>query len=39
MTCSSFDELLSEIRPQITYRNTVMRASVPSKERLALTLR
>jgi hypothetical protein len=39
MTCSSFDELLSMIRPKITYRNTVMRASVPPEERLAVTLR
>ena len=39
MTCSSFDELSSMIRPKITYRNTVMRASVPPEERLAVTLR
>jgi len=36
---SSFDELSSMIRPKITYRNTVMRASVPPEERLAVTLR
>ena len=29
MTCSSFDELLFMIGPKITYRNSVMRASVP----------
>jgi hypothetical protein len=39
MTCSSFDELLSMIRPKITYRNTVMTASVLPEERLAVTLR
>ena len=39
MTCSSFDELSSMIRPKITYRNTVMRASVPPEERLAVTLK
>jgi hypothetical protein len=39
MTGSSFDELLSMIRPKITYRNTVMWASVPPEERLAVTLR
>lgn len=33
MTCSSFDELLSIIGPKITYRNAVMRASVPTEER------
>ena len=39
MTCSSFDELSSMIGPKITYRNTMMRASVPPEERLAVTLR
>ena len=39
MTFSSYDELLSMIRPKITYQNTVMRASVPPEERLAVTLR
>ena len=39
MTCSSIDELSSTIRPKITYRNNVMRASVPPEEGLAVTLR
>jgi len=39
MTFSSFDKLLSMIRPKITYRNTVMRASVPPEERQAVTIR
>jgi hypothetical protein len=39
MTCSSLDELSSMIRPKITYRNTVMRVSVPPEGRLAVTLR
>jgi len=29
---SSFDELLFMNRPKITYRNTVLRVSVPSEE-------
>jgi hypothetical protein len=39
MTCSSFYELLSLISHKITYRNTVIRASVSAEERLAVTLR
>jgi hypothetical protein len=39
MTYSSFDELSSMLGPKITYRNTVMRASVTPEERLAITLR
>jgi len=39
MTSSSFDELLSMIRSKITYQNTVMRASLPPEERLAVTVR
>jgi len=39
MTCKSFDELSSMIGPKITYRNIVMRASVPPDKRLAVTLR
>jgi len=39
MTFCSFDELSSMIRPKITYRNTVMTASVPPEERLAVTVR
>jgi hypothetical protein len=35
MTCSSFEELSTMIRPKITYRNTVTRTSVPPEERLA----
>jgi len=31
ISCSSVDELLFMIRPKITYRNTVMRVSVPSE--------
>jgi len=38
MTCSSFDELSSMIRPKITYRNTVMTASVSPEGRLDLTV-
>jgi len=32
MTCSSFNELSSIIRPKITYQNTVMRASCYQKK-------
>jgi hypothetical protein len=39
MTSSSFDELLSIIGPKITYRNAMMRASVPPEERLTVTQR
>jgi hypothetical protein len=39
MNFSSFDKILSMIRPKITYRNTVMRVSVAPEERLAVTLR
>ena len=34
MACSSFDQLSCMTGPKITYRNTVMRVSVPPEERL-----
>lgn len=39
MTVASFDELLSLMRPLITYQDTTMRLSVPAEERLMVTLR
>lgn len=39
MSIDSFDELLSHLRPSISYKNTTWRRAVPAEERLVVTLR
>ena len=39
MSCSQFEEIFVLIAPSITKQDTLMRAAIPAKEKLALTLR
>lgn len=39
MSIASFDELHEKLKNEIQHQNTKMRNSIPSRERLALTLR
>ena len=39
MDAATFDELLTMVRPHITYKDTLMRDSISPGERLAVTLR
>lgn len=39
MSYSTFRELLSLVKPDLTYKNTVMRECISAEERLVITLR